>query len=1031
MRVSGLKQNLRVSVCCAAMLTLAAPLLRGQQISYYDFNGPQANPSQQVSYACTAASLAAGGASNPLFCFNDATGANQNPSFYLDLYPASIDPNPADNPPVSSNEYAAQMTPASPSESSSMWFSVPQKVLNGFTAYFVFKLTPQTSQADGVAFVIQNAQGGGTDGTTGCVEQGSGPSAVATTSQGGCIGYGGIDNSLALEFDTYDNSNFGDPNANHIALQSCGLNSNGAGLPNSPDHSTCAVQLVDSNGNPFSALVVSPQTSTATPTPVNLADGNIHQVVVVYNGPNDTPANTIQVYLDPPFVAGTHTPDPTQGATPILQGSYNIAASIGPFINSGSANSPSLDSAYVGFTSGTGASSEQQEILAWTFTPHTTATEQQPLNTQGQPTDFPFGTHSYAVTYPPNVVSGGITMTITANTISPALFSSLIGPTPFAGSQCQVYDDTGGNCIAYSVSCSDASGPVACPAPPQTVPPVNCPANPSNVTNCINLASAYNNSIQPVSPGFLQGDPFFTPIAQIAGTGSVATVTCGTATATGECPVTVGQTVTIGGQSAGSTNFNGTYTVVSTPATNQFTFSSTVSGTANGGYLTSGNVQNIFTSYTPQNLDGTSTGTTHTFSDFIATAVTTVGSQSQLVAATNSPMQGTSDLLTATITALSPQVPGPGNMPTGAVPPIAPSTVTFSTGPSASLTPIPGCTNVAVIPTSATTGTAVCSYTPSATGPVTITAQYSDVYHQPSSSTLNLNVTPPYDTAIQLTFGNTTLTWPGTTTESVCITPATSAAATGSVLLYDGTTLLKTQTLGSSGCATWVISPNLAVGKHSITADYSGDKNNAPGNSAPVVLTVNPATVIMAPLCGPASVAYGNNYACAVALVYEIGLVKGTLNYSLDGGAPVGVPVNLGVALFSVTKPSVGAHHLVLSFPAQTNYSAAGPQTEAFTVTVAPVTVTLTPSTRSTTLGKTVTITASVNSASAGAPKATGVVSFYLGSALLQSVPVNSSGVAVYSTTTLPAGSDAITATYSGGTNYGTGSASVTITVAK
>ena len=124
MRLSGFHRNLLVPACFAAICMLAAPLLPAQQVSYYDFDGPQANPNQ-VSYACTAASLAAGGSSNPLFCFNDATGANQNPSFYLDLYPASIDPNPADNPPVSSYQYATQMTPSSPSESSS---SAPHSV---------------------------------------------------------------------------------------------------------------------------------------------------------------------------------------------------------------------------------------------------------------------------------------------------------------------------------------------------------------------------------------------------------------------------------------------------------------------------------------------------------------------------------------------------------------------------------------------------------------------------------------------------------------------------------------------------------------------------------------------------------------------------------------------------------------------------------------------------------------------------------------------------------------------------------------
>lgn len=910
-----------------ALSATAVPALSAQQITYYDFDVPQANQGQQVSYSCTAATPAAG-APAPLFCFNFTTTSGVNPlSFYSDYYPPFIDPNPADNPPIGSNHYATQMTPLIPTLSSDIWFSVPQKVLGGFTAYFAFKIAPTDTQADGVAFVIQNAQGGGTDPATSCAEQGSGPSALGPN--GGCIGYGGIDNSVALEFDTNNNWGWGDPNNNHIALQSCGLNANSVGLPNSPDHNTCNVQLVDSNGNSFPALVSSPQTSTAVPAPVYLADGNVHQVVVIYNGPNETPANTIRVYLDPPFVAGTHTPDPTQGATPILQGSYNIATSIGPFINSGSAANPSMDSAYVGFTAATGSGDEQQEIMAWTFTPHSTVSETQPLNTNGQPTDFPFGTHSYTVTYPPNVVPGGITATITASTISPALFSSLIGSTPFAGSQCQVYDDTGGNCIVYSVSCSDASGPVACPAPAPTNPPTNCVANPTS-PNCIAVNTAYNNSIQPISPGYLQGDPFYTPILQVAGNGSVATVTCGTPSAAGECPVTVGQTVTIVNQT-GSPNFNGTYTVSSVPAVNQFTFASSSEATVNGGNLNSSNVQNIFTSYMPQNIDGTSAGSTHTFSDFIATAITTVGSQTQLKAATNSPMPGASDLLTATITALSAGVPGPGNMPTGTVPAIAPSTVTFSTGPSNNLTPIPNCINVPVTPTTATTGTATCSYTAGATGPVTITAQYSDAYHVPSSSTLTLTVGPSYDSAIHLTFGSTTLVWPRTTTETVCITPATSAAATGTVKLLDGATLLKSLPL-SGGCAKWTITPVLAAGTHTMTASYSGDTNNPAGTSAPVIVTVNPAPVLMVPVCGPSSLVSGNGYGCIVALVYDLGLVNGTLTYSLDGAPAVTVPVDFGLALFAINKPAVGTHHLVINFPAQGNFAAAGPQTETFTV---------------------------------------------------------------------------------------------------
>ena len=270
----------------------------------------------------------------------------------------------------------------------------------------------------------------------------------------------------------------------------------------------------------------------------------------------------------------------------------------------------------------------------------------------------------------------------------------------------------------------------------------------------------------------------------------------------GECSVTPGQTVTILGAQPAA--LNGTLTVASTPAPNTFTFASAFSGSSTaGGYLTSNNVQNIFTSYAPQNLDGTTAGKTKSFSDFVDTTLTVVGSQTHLQATTLMPIQGSTDVITATITAASAQVPGPGSMPTGTTPAIPPSTVNFFTGTSPSLTPIANCTGVLVTATSATTGTAPCSYLAAAVGPVSITAQYADAYHTPSSASLNLNVQSPFDAAIKLTFGSTTLTYPGTTTETVCITPATSAAATGTVKLYDGSNLLTTLTLGSNGCVKW------------------------------------------------------------------------------------------------------------------------------------------------------------------------------------------------------------------------------------
>jgi hypothetical protein len=697
----------------AALLALCPVRSGAQQVTYYNFDTPATASPQQYSYTCSPSNPG----TNPLFCLNDATGTSSNPSFIQD--------------PAGSGTWAAQLTPGAGSQAGSLWFSVPQNVAGGFNAWFEFRMTPvagSTFTADGIAFVIQNAQGGaGTDASSGCSATGSGPTAVG--GGGGCIGYSGIDNSVALEFDSYFNSPY-DPedqthgyyyDDNHVSLQSCG-----PGKPNSSAHLAsdsgpgCEVYLPGPNGSQIPTLVSNPGSSSAPPaasTPVVLTDGNVHQVVVVYNGPNDTPANYIYVYLDPAFDPGTVTP--VAGSVPLFSGPYDITQALN-LINTGSGN----NSAYVGFTSATGFSFEQHELLGWTFTPHTPVTQQQPLQPGGSPTytQFPFGTHTYGVQYPADGPStSGVSMTVTANTVTPTLFSQLIAGTPFQGSACQVYDDTGGNCIIYSVSCSvTGSNPaqiVACPAV-TSVP--DCTG--SNAASCINVKTVFNTSTPPVSPGYLQGDPFFSQVSALNVSGDTATFTC-----TGECSVSQGQTVSVIGAQPAS--FNGSYTVTSVSALNQFT--AQTAGGASGsattpGYLTSNNLKNIFVSYTTANIDGTSTGRTTNFSDFVFTSQTNdATTQMQLSAATNTPTLGQPDLLTATITGSATQI----SAPTGNVVFYARNTLLCSSPVS----------------TVASVTTATCSYTPAAPGPVTLTAQYlGDIAHLVSNAgPLNLNVAAP------------------------------------------------------------------------------------------------------------------------------------------------------------------------------------------------------------------------------------------------------------------------------------------------
>ena len=356
------------------------------------------------------------------------------------------------------------------------------------------------------------------------------------------------------------------------------------------------------------------------------------------------------------------------------------------------------------------------------------------------------------------------------------------------------------------------------------------------------------------------------------------------------------------------------------------------------------------------------------------------------------------------------------------------ATVTGVGQPSGAVLFTSGSTNLCNSPVSSS-GVATCTFTPATSGTLSITAQYQgDANHLPASAGLSLSV---FDTAITLQFASTQLTYPGATNITVCVAGATHAIPTGTIQIEDGATLLKTVPLQGGGCAYWYISPGLNAGSHSITAIYSGDSNNPAGISAPTLVTVSPVPVKMSVSCWNASFPYGGNYQCTINISSNAGAAQGSINYSLDGAAQVAVPLSNGNAQFTIPTPPAGSHNIIINYPQQGNFAAASPQTESFTVTPAPVNVSLTPSSWYATAGTSITFQVSVASYSAGPPNNNGTVAFYDGSTLLTTVQVNSSGQASYTTSSIPVGKQTITATYNGGTNYATGSGSATITIAQ
>lgn len=179
------------------------------------------------------------------------------------------------NPPVSSSGGA--------------FIPVKQFVRDGFDMTFQYEIFDLVNRGgDGLAFVIQNNP------------------LLRSGNNGGSIGYAGISNSLAVEFDTLDNSQLSDPDDNHISVHTRGT------LPNN-EHQSYAL-------------------GTASGVGLN----GVHTVRILY-----TPG-LLKVFFD-------------NLTNPVLSVSVNLAT-LFPL---------DFGRAWIGLTAATGVDVEAHDILWW------------------------------------------------------------------------------------------------------------------------------------------------------------------------------------------------------------------------------------------------------------------------------------------------------------------------------------------------------------------------------------------------------------------------------------------------------------------------------------------------------------------------------------------------------------------------------------------------------------------------------------------------------------------------------------------
>jgi len=280
-------------------------------------------------------------------------------------------------------------------------------------------------------------------------------------------------------------------------------------------------------------------------------------------------------------------------------------------------------------------------------------------------------------------------------------------------------------------------------------------------------------------------------------------------------------------------------------------------------------------------------------------------------------------------------------------------------------------------------------------------------------------------------------------------------------------------TLTSGSVSASLNSTNLLPGggPYQVHAHYEGDGTFLGSDSAPVTVTVTPESsqinfgivVTTATSCSTVgSVTYGSPYVLTVT-VADLNVVSTPCAPNETGSNPTGT-VTLTDTVGSTTSPldagsfklnsygefedqaiqlPAGTQTIKASYLGDPSFSPSGPVTAVIVVSKASTTISVVPSQTTVAPGTNVTLSATVstisNATANSLQEPTGTVQFFLsGSPLGSAVPVAggvnpntlfAQATAQFSSTTLANGSNAITAQYSGDSNYSGSTVSPSVTI--
>ena len=316
---------------------------------------------------------------------------------------------------------------------------------------------------------------------------------------------------------------------------------------------------------------------------------------------------------------------------------------------------------------------------------------------------------------------------------------------------------------------------------------------------------------------------------------------------------------------------------------------------------------------------------------------------------------------------------------------------------------------------------AILNVTPSAVGSYTITAVYSgdNEFAGSASAPLTETVNPiPTSTALSssinpATFGQT-IAFQATVASTI-----SGQTPTGMVAFWDGANELGTVSLDSSGDAVFDTS-SLAVSNHGITAVYLGATDFAASASSPLTETINPiaTTTALSSSINPATFGQTIAFQATVAPTISGQTPTGMVAF-WDGTNELGtVSLNSsGNAVFDTSSLAVGNHGITAVYLGASDFATSSSSSLTETINPIPTTTALSSSVNPATFGQMIALQATVASTISGQTP-TGMVAFWDGTNELGTVSLNSSGNAVFDTSSLAIGNHNITAVYSGATDF-------------